>query len=225
MLTKASLTSAVRQLAPDLPAAQCDAEPRRRDPRPRSRGPPTRRAKRRAGCGDDLCARRLGDRDEPGFRDALERAARPRKTPCADHDGVVPTRPDRGRLHQPGDMVHGGSFLRRVARFVEKPDRARAEAMRREGTLEPASSRGARATFWRSCARTHRVAPALDMAAGDATRFFAEVQPIAVDVGVLERSSRVMMLLATSPGTTSDLGLARPGARRDAQDTLSADRS
>src|SRR6185503_3429529 len=48
--------------------------------------------------------------------------------------GIVPERPDPGLGHiQPGDEIEPGA--NRVARFVEKPDRKRAEEMTKAGYL------------------------------------------------------------------------------------------
>ena len=224
VLTNATLTDSVRGLARELPPRNVIAEPR-----------PAGTAAALAWAADTVVRSDSRDAvmicvhadwaigDEPGFRDALERAAR-----AADRHralvtiGIVPTRPDPGFGYiQPGDMVHGEDQLRRVARFVEKPDRARAEAMVREGYLWNSGIFAWRAGDFLDELRAHtpEVAPALDMAAGDATRFFAEVQPIAVDVGVLERSSRVMMLPGDfkwdDVGTWAALGRVRA---RDAQD-------
>jgi mannose-1-phosphate guanylyltransferase len=40
----------------------------------------------------------------------------------------------------------------------------------------------------------HEVAPALETAGGDMARFFREARSVAVDVGVLERSARVIVI-------------------------------
>ncbi len=109
--------------------------------------------------------------------------------------GIVPSRPDPGFGYiQLGAPVHPS--VNRVARFVEKPNRDRAIAMVAEGFL------------WNSgifawCvgdlldeirAHTPEVQPALDSANGDMQSFFAAVHSIAIDVGVLERSSRVLVM-------------------------------
>lgn len=109
--------------------------------------------------------------------------------------GIVPSRPDPGFGYiQLGALVHPS--VHRVARFVEKPNRERAIAMVAEGFL------------WNSgifawCvgdlldeirAHTPEVQPALASANGDMQAFFAAVQSIAIDVGVLERSSRVLVM-------------------------------
>src|SRR5699024_10463835 len=81
-------------------------------------------------------------------------------------------------------------------RFVEKPDRAAAERMLAGGYLWNSGI-----FVWRVGdfldelrARTPEVWPALEAANGDLARFFAAVRSISVDVGVLERSGRVMVI-------------------------------
>jgi mannose-1-phosphate guanylyltransferase len=199
VLTNASLVGAVRELAPDLPAKNVIAEPR-----------PAGTAAALAWAADTI-ARTVGPEgvmicvhadwaigDETGFREALERGVRAaEKHHALITVGVVPTRVDPGFGHiQAGELVRGEDILRRVARFVEKPDRPRAEAMRNEGYLWNSGIFVWRAGDFLAELRKHtpEVAPALEMAAGDASRFFSEVKPIAVDVGVLERSDRVMVL-------------------------------
>ena len=116
--------------------------------------------------------------------------------------GIVPSRPDPGFGYiQQGEVVSGD--VRRVATFIEKPDRARAERMVADGLLWNSGI-----FVWRAGdlldevrAHTPEVAPAVDAAAsstGEALeRFFAAAQPVSVDVGVLERSDRVLVI----PGT------------------------
>ena len=109
--------------------------------------------------------------------------------------GIVPSRPDPGFGYiQPGELLFGD--VRRVERFVEKPDRARAAQMVADGY------------YWNSGifawrvgdlleevrALTPEVQPALDAAGDDLAAFFANVRSIAIDVGVLERSARVLVI-------------------------------
>jgi len=118
--------------------------------------------------------------------------------------GIVPSRPDPGFGYiQPGERLRevngpGGDAdqVRRVARFVEKPDRERAETMVRDGYLWNSGI-----FAWRVGdlldeirALTPEVQPALDAAGDNLAAFFAQVQSIAIDVGVLERSQRVLVL-------------------------------
>lgn len=111
--------------------------------------------------------------------------------------GIVPTRADPGFGYiQPGDALVDGSGARRVARFVEKPDRARAEQMRRDGYLWNSGIFVWRVGDFLDDVRrlTPEIAPALHAHADDIAGFFGAVTPVSVDVGVLERSDRVVVL-------------------------------
>jgi mannose-1-phosphate guanylyltransferase len=197
VLTNASLVEPIHRLLPELPRENIVAEPK-----------PAGTAAALAWAADVI--RRRDGRDalmisvhadwaigEPdGFRRALGRAA----DAATAHGalitvGVVPSRPDPGFGYiQPGERVGDGLF--RVARFVEKPDRATAERMRAEGYLWNSGI-----FVWRVGdfldelrALTPEVWPALEGAQGDLSRFFGAVKSISVDVGVLERSGRVMVM-------------------------------
>lgn len=136
-------------------------------------------------------------RDPERFRETLRAAA---TVAAARHSlatvGIVPTRPDPGFGYiQPGEALGDGSA--RVARFVEKPDRARAEQMVADRFL------------WNSgifawCANdlleeiravTPELSAAMAKVAEGAEAFFGAVtKSISIDVGVLERSRRVVVL-------------------------------
>jgi mannose-1-phosphate guanylyltransferase len=198
VLTNAGLVDAIAALAPTLPRENLIAEPK-----------PAGTAAALA-WGAHLVAQR-GSRDDvmicvhadwaigdpEGFRQALVDAAETAQSHRALVTvGVVPVRPDPGFGYiQPGDPV--GPHARRVVRFVEKPDRARAEAMVRDGYLWNSGI-----FVWRAGdfldeigALTPEIAPHLAAHPDDLEGFFAAVQtPIAVDVGVMERSSRVLVL-------------------------------
>jgi mannose-1-phosphate guanylyltransferase len=107
--------------------------------------------------------------------------------------GIVPTRPDPGFGYiRPGAEVERDVF--RVERFVEKPDRLRAAQMVADGYLWNSGIFAWRVGDFLDEVRalTPELAPAL---AEDGDAFFAAVRaPIAVDVGVLERSKRVLVL-------------------------------
>ena len=197
VLTNASLVEPVRRLLPELPAANIVAEPK-----------PAGTAAALAWAAD-LIRRRdgrdammlsvhadwsIGDPD--GFRGALQRAAEAAEAHGALLTvGVVPTRADPGFGYiQPGDRV--GDELFRVARFVEKPDRAAAERMRADGYLWNSGIFVWRVGDFLDELRAHtpEVWPALEGANGDLARFFDAVRSISVDVGVLERSGRVMVI-------------------------------
>ena len=138
--------------------------------------------------------------DAEGFRDGADaRRRRPRDAQRALVTvGVVPSRPDPGFGYiQPGEPAMGDG-ARRVARFIEKPDR---DARRGDGARRlpvefrdlrvacrrlPRRAARAHARKWRRSSRAH---------GDDIEAFFAAVAtPISVDVGVLERSSRVLVM-------------------------------
>jgi mannose-1-phosphate guanylyltransferase len=135
-------------------------------------------------------------RDAAGFQAALRKAA----MLAEEHHalvtvGVVPTRAETGFGHiQPGEALGEGAH--RVQRFVEKPDRKRAEEMTRDGYLWNSGIFAWRVGDFLDDVRklTPEVAPALHAHANDIEGFFQSVTPISVDVGVLERSDRVAVI-------------------------------
>lgn len=197
VLTNASLVDAIAALAPELPAANLIAEPK-----------PAGTAAALAWAAAEVERRDGSDSvmvcvhadwsigDEATFRDTLGRAAEvAERAHALVTVGVVPTRPDTGFGYiQPGAPDEAGT--RRVARFVEKPDRATAESMVRDGHLWNSGIFVWRAGDFLGEVRRHtpEVAPALAAAGGDIGRFFAAVRSVSVDVGVLERSERVLVL-------------------------------
>jgi len=132
--------------------------------------------------------------DEPAFRAALEAAV----AAAARHAslvtvGIVPTRPDPGFGYIcPGGEVETGVL--RVERFVEKPDKLRAAKMVADGYLWNSGIFAWRVGDFLDEIRalTPEVAPALEHPSIEA--FFAGVKSVSVDVGVLERSSRVLVI-------------------------------
>ena len=198
VLTNASLVEAIAKLAPTLPRENLIAEPKPAGTAAALAWGANVIAQR--GARDDVMISVHADwaiGDAEGFRAALLAAA-----DAAEREhalvtvGVVPVRPDPGFGYiQPGDPA--GSNARHVARFVEKPDRARAEAMVREGFLWNSGI-----FVWRAGdfldeidAHTPEIAPHLAAHPNDVIAFFGAVEkPIAVDVGVMERSARVLVL-------------------------------
>jgi mannose-1-phosphate guanylyltransferase len=197
ILTNDTLVPAIAEMLPEIPSANLVAEPRA------------------GGTAAALtwAAQEIARRDGPeavmmsvhadwsvadaaGFQLALTRAA----SVAERHSvlvtvGVVPTRPDPGFGYiQPGQPLDKG--VRRVARFVEKPDRARAIEMCREGFLWNSGIFVWRVGDFLDDVRrlTPEIAPALHAHAHDIHGFFATVDPISVDVGVLERSNRVVVM-------------------------------
>ena len=198
ILTNGGLVEPIAALAPSIPRANLIAEPR-----------PAGTAAALAWAAHEIARRGGRDAvmlsvhadwsvgDPEGFRTALSRAADVAETHGALVTvGIVPVRPDPGFGYiQPGELLSDG--VRRVARFIEKPDRARAEVMVREGYLWNSGI-----FVWRAgdfldelAAHTPEVAPFLAAHGNDLEGFFAAVPTtISVDVGVLERSSRVLVL-------------------------------
>lgn len=135
--------------------------------------------------------------DDAGFREALVAAERVALEEAALVTvGIVPTRADPGFGYiQPGELTESGA--REVVRFVEKPERARAEWMLHEGYLWNSGI-----FVWKVGdflaevrALTPEVAVALrDKASEGLAAFFESVQAVSVDNGVLERSSKVRVV-------------------------------
>jgi mannose-1-phosphate guanylyltransferase len=197
ILTNPQLVPAIAQLLPEIPQTNLIAEPRA------------------GGTAAALtwAAQEIARRDGPdavmisvhadwavhdaaGFQAALARGAEIAASRSALVTvGVVPTRADPGFGYiQPGKELETGVW--RVARFVEKPDRARAEEMRRDGYLWNSGIFVWRVGDFLDDVRrlTPEIAPALHSHAHDINGFFRAVTPISVDVGVLERSDRVVVL-------------------------------
>jgi mannose-1-phosphate guanylyltransferase len=197
VLTHASLRAAVSAVAADLPADNIIAEPS-----------PVGTGAALAWAASEIAKRESPDAvmmsvhadwaisDENGFRRALRRAGdAAEKHHALVTIGVVPSRPETGFGYiQPGAEVESG--VHRVERFVEKPDRATAETMQQDGHLWNSGIFAWRVGDFLEevAAHTPEIAPALREAKGDIARFFARVRPITVDVGVLERSKRVLVI-------------------------------
>lgn len=200
VLTNATLAEAVRGVAPALPPGNVMAEPR-----PAGTAAALAWAaaeiERRDGPGAVMISIHadwaVGDAER--FRAALAAAA----DAAERHEalvtvGVVPSRPDPGFGYiAPGMPVDG--TLRRVDRFVEKPTRERAAEMVAGGYLWNSGIFVWRVGDFLAELRAHttELAPALPFLAdaGGRERFFAAVPaPVSVDVGVLERSARVLVI-------------------------------
>jgi mannose-1-phosphate guanylyltransferase len=199
ILTVDSLRDIIREAAPDLPANNIITEPRPVGTAGALAWAATEIARRADDDAVMICVHSdwaIGD--DNAFRESLlaaERVARSERVLVTV--GIVPTRADPGFGYvQPGDKTESGALD--VRRFVEKPTRERAEWMAHEGYLWNSGI-----FVWRVGdfleeirALTPEVSQALAKAsdASDANRFFDSVTPISVDVGVLERSSRVRVL-------------------------------
>lgn len=130
--------------------------------------------------------------------------------------GMVPSRPETGY----GYIVPGPPLdetASSVARFSEKPDAATALDFMAAGALWNSGLFAWTATRLLAEVRAHtpevaRMIPALDD--GDVERFFREVEPISIDVGLLERSRAVAVVRGDfawdDVGTWQALARVRP---------------
>jgi len=145
--------------------------------------------------------------DEPAFRAVLERALKAASEGWLTTVGIVPTRPETGYGYiEVGDPVADG--ISAVTRFVEKPDRAKAQEFLAGGKhLWNAGMFFFRASVMREAIANHLPAlgaglDELDAAAakGDEASALARLFPafpsISIDHGVMEKASK----LAVVPG-------------------------
>jgi mannose-1-phosphate guanylyltransferase len=200
ILTNPSLVPAIRKLMPDIPAENLIAEPRAGGTAAALAWGAHEIAKRADPDATMISVHAdSAVQDVDLFRRTLINAAEVAEEYRALVTvGIVPSRPDTGMGHiQPGKDL--GNNARRVARFVEKPDRKRAEEMTRDGYLWNSGIFAWRVGDFLDDVRklTPEVATALHAHANDIDAFFASVTPISVDVGVLERSDRVAVLAGT----------------------------
>ena len=198
VLTNAELAEGVAAIAPELPSGHVLAEPR-----------PAGTAAALAWAAHRIAAQAGPDAimlsvhadwaiaDVPRFREALQHAAsEAARTQGLVTVGIVPTHPDTGLGYIEAGAATDGA-ARRVARFVEKPSAERAAALVADGALWNSGIFAWPVGIFLRELRAHcpAVAGPLEAAGGDAARFFGGVKdPIAVDVGVLERSAHVFVL-------------------------------
>jgi mannose-1-phosphate guanylyltransferase len=198
VITNASLASSVGKLLPSLPAENIIAEPRSAGTAPALTWAALEVARRDGSGAIMICVHAdwaIGDAD--GFRKALDAAATVAESSGSLVTvGVVPARPDPGFGYiRPAEEARGGA--RRVAQFIEKPDRATAEALVAAGCLWNSGIFVWGAGDFLTEVRLHcpEVTKALPHSDPDEiAAFFAACTPISVDHGVLERSRRVLVL-------------------------------
>jgi mannose-1-phosphate guanylyltransferase len=199
ILTSESLVAPIRALLPAVPSENVIAEPKPAGTAAALTWAAIEIGKR---TGDSKNAVMLSVHadwaigDAVGFRERLTRAANAAESHQALITvGVVPSRPDPGFGYiEPGDLVD--DQLRKVNRFIEKPGREQAERLVRAGCLWNSGI-----FVWRVSdfleevfTLTPEVSVAMPDHMNDRVGFFASVQSVSVDVGVLERSARVMVL-------------------------------
>lgn len=219
VLTNASLTRPVASLLPDLPSENILVEPKPAGTAAALTWAALEIARRDGEDATMICVHAdwsIGDDEE--FRATLLKAEEVAlETRGLVTVGVVPSRPDPGFGYiQPAPAKPGASSA--VKRFVEKPDRAQAAEMQNAGYLWNSGIFVWRVADFLSEVRAHtkELAKALKTASSlDAAEFFRSVEkPISVDVGVLERSKKVMVVPGDfgwdDVGTWSALSRVRP---------------
>ncbi|MEO7998014.1 MAG: sugar phosphate nucleotidyltransferase [Gemmatimonadaceae bacterium] len=197
VLTNATLRTQVAALAPTLPAENIIPEPQPAGTCAALAWAAHTIAKRDGRDAVMVCVHAdWAIRDVDGYRATLARAAElAYRRQALVTVGIVPERPDPGFGYiRPGEAL--GDDVFKVDKFEEKPDRTRAALLVSEGCLWNSGI-----FAWRVGdlldeinALTPEVAPALAKYGDDLVQFFANVKPIAIDVGVLERSQRVMVI-------------------------------
>jgi mannose-1-phosphate guanylyltransferase len=217
IVTGASLAARTAALLPEVPAGNVLVEPVAR-----STGPALTWATTVAAQRDPAASVLSLHADWYVGDDTAFRAAAGAALDVAErHDtlvtvGVVPSRPDVGYGYIVAGEPLAGS-ARRVARFVEKPDAARAAALIAQGALWNSGlfAWTAARFFAETAAVAPEIAPHVDrLRRGDVAGFFAAVQAIAVDVSHFERSRRVALVPGAFPwddvGTWAALLRVRP---------------
>lgn len=219
ILTNASLADAIAAASPAVPRENIIAEPKPAGTAAALAWAAREIAKRSGSDSTMICVHAdWAIADDEGFRNALVAAER---VAIEEHAlvtvGVVPTRADPGFGYiQPGDATESGAL--KVRRFVEKPDRARAESMWHQGYLWNSGIFAWRVGDFLDEIRAHtpEVSSALESNATKGLEsFFDAVTPISVDVGVLERSDRVRVVSGDfgwdDVGTWGALRRVKPG--------------
>jgi mannose-1-phosphate guanylyltransferase len=201
ILTGPFLVDRVAETVPEVPAANIFAEPRAASTAPALAWAAHWIAKHDPGGQMVSMHADWAVGDDREFRAAASHAL----AVASEHDvlvtvGVKPTRSETGY----GYIVPGKPLgnARKVKRFIEKPSPARAVLLRRRGALWNSGlfAWGAARFLGEAAAYAEELAagwPALS--AGDANRFFAAITPVAVDVAVLERSSRLAVVTGAFP--------------------------
>lgn len=199
VLTNAELRESVARILPQIPPENVIPEPR-----------PSGTAAALAWAASEIVTRERDGtmicihadwaiRDDAKFAETLRNAATLAESKRALVTvGIVPTRPDTGFGYiEPGAAVDAGF---RVRRFVEKPDREGAKQLLASGALWNSGIFCWRVSDFLDEVRRHspEVTPALERHALPRGRsrdeFFAFVKSVSVDVGVLERSSNVLVM-------------------------------
>jgi mannose-1-phosphate guanylyltransferase len=196
ILTGPSLVDSVAATVPEVPVANIFAEPRAASTAPALAWAAHWIAKHDPGAQMLSLHADWAIADDRAFRAAATHAL----GVAAEQDvlvtvGVKPTRNETGY----GYIVPGKPLgsARKVQRFVEKPSPARATLLRRRGALWNTGlfAWSAARFLGEAGAYADELAPGWPaLTNGDAPRFFAAVTPVAVDVAVLERTTRLAVV-------------------------------
>jgi mannose-1-phosphate guanylyltransferase len=207
--TGAHLSDAIARDLPGVPRAQILAEPTPRNTAPCIGWATAVIAKADP---DALIAVLPSDHtiaDEPGFRATIERAFKGAREGYLTTIGIVPTRPETGygyvevgdaALGADGTAKLGAEGVLKAKRFVEKPDRARAEEYVRSGHfLWNAGMFFFRARVMLDAIRAHlpELAEGLDRIdrdPGELGNVFPKLPSISIDHGVMERAAQVAVV-------------------------------
>lgn len=199
IVTSRQLADQVRQLARGVPAGNVMAEPRAASTAAALAWATAEAARRDPDASVLSIHADWAIRDGDGFRAAAARAL----DAAERHDVLVTvaaeaTRPETGYgWIMPGTPLDDG--VRRIARFEEKPGATRAAELMAEGGawntgLFAWTARRLRAEMNEHTKELHAGFAALD--AGDTEKFFAAVEPVAIDVGLWERTRRGAVVTA-----------------------------
>src|SRR5213595_2305034 len=206
ILTGPFLVDQVAALVPEVPRANVIAEPRAASTAPALVWAAHRIGKTDPGAQMLSLHADWAVGDDHAFRAAATHAL----GVAREHDvlvtvGVKPTRNETGY----GYIVPGKPLgsARKVMRFIEKPSPGRAALLRRRGALWNSGlfAWSAARFLGEAGAYAEELAPGWPaLTNGDAPRFFAAVTPVAVDVAVLERTTRLAVV--TGAFSWDDIG-------------------
>jgi mannose-1-phosphate guanylyltransferase len=219
VLTNSGVSRALAGLLPELPSENLVTEPKPAGTAAALTWAALEIARRDGDDATMLCIHAdWSIRDDDQFRATLLEAEElALETKCLVTVGIVPTRADPGFGYiQPASAKPGAPSA--VKRFVEKPDRAGAAKMCEAGYLWNSGIFVWRVEDFLVEVKRHakELAGALRQPAeaGPAAFFGAVKSPVSVDVGVLERSDKVMVLPGEfgwdDIGTWSALSRVRP---------------
>lgn len=215
ILTNANLVNSIRELLPQIPGDNIIAEPR-----PAGTAAALTWAAGTIEQRDGKDATMISVHadwsiaDDAGFRDVLLRSEKlARETHMLVTVGVVPTRPDSGFGYIEPAKKAGSP----VKRFVEKPDRERAQKMIADGFLWNSGIFvwGVGDFMAEVEQHAHELSAGLSLGPdAEAEDFFSRVAtPVSVDVAVLERSKKVTVIAGDfgwdDVGTWAALGRVR----------------